>query len=217
MSSLSLILLSTIPARAAMVGPITWKGGTSPLLAASNSFTCCASHLAGAAAIFDEAKPYDEPRSPFSAAANFISNAGLACKLAAEALDSGRWEGRHGAAEELGEAAREINSAGAALLSSMDIVHFVGAATALEAGAGCTGCINMASAAGPDLQACGEALECAGVVLLQMGNDMAEDGGGRIPREVGNKLLLAGEALISAGQEMHQAGCCLESGWQVKD
>jgi hypothetical protein len=45
--------------------------------------------------------------------------------------------------------------------------QLVEAAAALEAGAGCTGCISMAAAAGPDLQECGDALCTAGQALVR--------------------------------------------------
>lgn len=210
-----LLAVGAAPARAGMLTIPGMNRRPSPLAAAAASFASCGEHLVSAAAVLGENQRQEENPAAFSAAGAFLCKAGQSFELAAAAVDVGTWEGGGGAADELGNAARDIDSAAVALAVCMNTGQLVEAAAALEMGAGCTGCISMAAAAGPDLQECGDALRNAGEALVRLGGGMAHSGATQADKDAGGQLMLAGAALAAAGREMSETGCLLEAGWRV--
>jgi hypothetical protein len=213
---LLLLAIGAAPTSAGMLVTPGTSRRPSPLATAAASFVACGEHLVSAAAMLSaDQQRQKESAAALSTAAAFLCNAGQCVELAAAALDAGTWEGGGGAAYELADAARDIDSAAAALAVFVHTRHLTEAAAALEAAAGCTGCISMASAAGPDLQDCGDALSSAGEMLVRSGEGMADSGATQTHHDALGQLMMAGAALAAAGREVSEAGCLLEAGWQV--
>lgn len=180
--------------------------------ACASDLESCGGAVVAAAAALGEAQCQEDDPGALSAGGCALSIAGKQVALAAEHLGVGSWEA---ATEPLSEASQQLAEAGA----SLEFIVGDGmlrAAAELEDGASCTGCISLAAAAAPNLQAGGEGLVEAADRLRAHGDAMIEQGTLPAHAHAGAQLVEAGLALGRAGSALQETGEALDDGRLVR-
>ena len=162
-----------------------------------------------AAAVLGENQRQEEEPGALSACGCALANAGRDLVVAASALsEEGDWAC---AADALGEVATSLETAGASVGADSGGDWLSEAASELEDAASVTGCISLAAAAGPNLQAAADALSGTASALAERGADL-DSGPSAAHQTAGMRLGEAANAIGAAAAGLRAAGEQLEQG-----
>ena len=167
--------------------------------------------VVAAAAVLGENQRQEEEPGRLSAGGGSLANAARDLELMGQALADGDWGA---ATEPLAAVAVSLAAAAASFDGVLDDGGaLMGASGECEDAASCTGCISLAAAAGPNLQAAGELIADAGAALRAHGEGLLFSGATGAHTEAGRQMVAAGEATAEAARELRDAGVRLEGGW----
>ncbi|KAL3893599.1 MAG: hypothetical protein SGPRY_014117 [Prymnesium sp.] len=183
-----------------------------PLIASCASDFAKASHsLVMAARALSESPQLEQAASRLTEGGGALSAASISFAEVSHLLseESQDWEA---ATSPLSEAAGQLRTAGSSL-SPIDGGALGRSALELETASCTTGCISLAAAAGPDLQAAGDDIEVAGAAVMAYGETLLTSTASTAAHGAAAKQFnAAGSALKSAGSLLREAGSLLENG-----
>ena len=180
-----------------------------PLSRCSERLLFSADAIVAAAAVLGENQRQEEEPGRLSSGGCALANVARDCALVGAALDEKDWEA---ATEPLAAVAVSLSTAAASLEGLVEGTALSEAAYEIEDASCVTGCISLAAAAGPNLEAAGELVGRAGGALRAHGEGMLNAGTTAAHVEAGNRLCEAGGATAEAGEHMAEAGRRLEAG-----
>lgn len=187
------------------------EGAASPPLAAcAEQLLAGADCIVAAAAVLGENQRQEEEPGRLSAGGCALANAARDLELVGAALAIDDWAA---ATEPLAAVAVSLVTAATSLDGVVDDEGaLMTAANECEDASCCTGCISLAAAAGPNLDAAGTSLAEHASALSAHGEGLLS-GATEAHAEAGRQMLGAAEAVAIAGGELSAVGQRLEDGW----
>ena len=213
--TLSLLLpplaLGWLPPRVARASAVLCAEASAPtpLARCASRLADAADAIVAAAAVLGENQCQEEEPGRLSAGGCALANAGRDVELMGQHISDADWPA---ATEPLAAVAVSLASAATFLEGLVEASALLAAADECEEASCVTGCISLAAAAGPNIEAAGLLITEAGGAIAAHGEGMLSAGTSAAHTEAGRQLCEAGAAVEGAGEHMAVAGRRLEDG-----